>query len=230
MKSKKFIKIVQMIMKGGALAVWFAVFVVLVKPEVGEVVIPYLVNFSQAQARMNDGIDLDPIQAESVDDDGDPSSSLYSSVVSTGGDSISGTVATSDTRVVAMSRFLSNYHSPMAPYAEVFVASADNVGLDWRIVASISGVESGFGRITPYQSNNAWGWRGGPGGDFSDFEDWEEGIRHVTTRIAIGYGTDITPFSIESTYCPPCGQVPEHPWANGVTRYMAELEEYRKNL
>ncbi len=226
----KFINIVQNVIKVAALLVWFGIFVTFVRPEVGEKVIPYLVDFSQAQASEQQGINLDPIQVEGGSANMDSSSSLYTTNFGYGEGGIGGDLVTSDTRVIAMSRFLTDYSSPMAPYAEVFVESADEVGLDWRLVASISGVESGFGRITPYESNNAWGWRGGPGGDFSDFATWEEGIRHVTTRIAVGYGTDITPFSMESTYCPPCGQVETHPWANGVSRYMAELTEYRSNL
>jgi hypothetical protein len=226
----KFINVVKTSIKILALGIWFGIFVIFAKPEIGKRVIPILVDFSQARASANEGIDLEPIQTISPDSQDQLSSTMYSSRVGYGEGDISGNVAMNDTRVIAMSKFLNDYNSPMAPYAQVFVESADQVGLDWRIVASISGVESGFGRITPYQSNNGWGWRGGPGGDFSDFENWEEGIRHVTTRLAIGYGTDITPFSIESTYCPPCGATEGHPWANGVTRYMNELDQYRKNL
>jgi hypothetical protein len=218
------------IFKGLGLSIWFIFFVLFVRPKIGEKVMPYLIKFSHAQASSAQGIDLDPIRVADSEIQTDSSSSIYSSRFGYGDSNIYGDVETSDTRVIAMSRFLNNYNSPMAPYAKVFVESADEVGLDWRLVASISGVESGFGRITPYESKNAWGWRGGPGGDFSDFPTWEDGIRHVTSRIAIGYGTDITPHSMESIYCPPCGEVPSHPWANGVAGYMSELSEYRSNL
>ena len=58
---------------------------------------------------------------------------------------------TIDPRVMAMSKFLSDYHSPMAQYSSVFVTEADKYGLDWRLVASISGVESAFGNIVPVE-------------------------------------------------------------------------------
>jgi hypothetical protein len=118
----------------------------------------------------------------------------------------------------------------MAPYSELIVESADEVGLDWRLVVAISCVESACGRIIPYNSYNAWGWRGGPGGDYSIFESWNESIPYITTRIAVGYGTDIDIFDMEPTYCPPCGQNPQHAWANGVIGYMEELSNYRQNL
>jgi hypothetical protein len=136
-----------------------------------------------------------------------------------------------DPRVLAMYEFLGDYNSPMQPYAEVFIIEADKYGLDWRFVASISGVESAFGSLIPHEGKyNAWGWRGGPNGSFSAFDSFADSITHITNGLAIGYGTNLTPFDIESTYCPPCGRNPKHPWANGVTRYMNELAYYLNNL
>lgn len=139
-------------------------------------------------------------------------------------------LSTSDPRILAMERFLIDYHSPLYPYAKVFIDEADNTGLDWRLVASISGVESAFGNLIPYRSNNGWGWRGGPAGAYSNFSSWKEGISTVTQRLAVGYGTHLTPFEIEPTYCPPCGANPAHAWANGVTKFMQELQFYLENL
>jgi hypothetical protein len=139
---------------------------------------------------------------------------------------------TLDPRVLAMSKFLNDYHSPMAPYAEIFIIEADRYGLDWRLVASISGVESAFGNLLPKGSHNAWGWRGIKPNEagWSIFDNWEESIAHVTERLALGYGTDLSPFEIQDTYCPPCGETGLDLWAHGVTRYMNELEYYVDNL
>ncbi|WKZ31059.1 MAG: hypothetical protein QY318_04440 [Candidatus Dojkabacteria bacterium] len=140
---------------------------------------------------------------------------------------------TTDPRNIAMRQFLEDHSSPMYPYAEVFVEEADEHGLDWRLVASISGVESAFGNITPAGSNNAWGWRGGRingRSTWSRFATWSDGISVVTERLAKGYGTDLTPFQIEATYCPPCAQNPRHEWANGVNNYMVELNYYLEDL
>lgn len=213
-----------------SLCIWFTFFIIFVKPEIGRIIIPRVIDFSEAYAQSNRGIDLDPILVSSLDGNDDSSSSLYSTRFGSSGGGIYGDLVTSDTRVIALNRFLVDYHSPMAPYAELFVASADEVGLDWRLTPAIAGVESGFGRITPYNSANAWGWRGGPGGDFSRFETWDESIPYIITRIAIGYGTNMDIFVMEPIYCPPCGRTPGHPWANGVIGYMTELSEYRRNL
>lgn len=139
---------------------------------------------------------------------------------------------TVDPRVLAMNKFLTHYHSPMAGSARTFVEEADKHGLDWRLLAAISGVESAFGNIVPRGSNNAWGWRGVNGNEagWSMFESWDEAIRHITWRFSVGYGTTMTPFEIEPIYCPPCGANPEHAWANGVTRFMLQLQYYLDNL
>jgi hypothetical protein len=139
---------------------------------------------------------------------------------------------TLDPRVLAMNKFLTDYQSPMAKYAEVFITEADKYGLDWRLIASISGVESAFGNIMPRGSHNGWGWRGINRNDagWSIFGSWEEAISHITERMALGYGTDLTPFEIQNTYCPPCGESGLDLWAKGVTRFMNELEYYVNNL
>ena len=139
---------------------------------------------------------------------------------------------TIDPRVLAMNKFLQSYHSPMAASAETFVIEADKYGLDWRLLASISGVESAFGNITPKGSNYAWGWRGVNGNEdgWSMFTTWDDAIIHITERFSKGYGTDMNPFQIEPIYCPPCGASPAHAWANGVTRFMLELQYYLDNL
>ncbi len=143
-------------------------------------------------------------------------------------------VSYTDPRIVATKNFLLDYNSPMYPYADVFVNEADRYGLDWRLVVAISGVESAFGRITPRNSNNAWGWRGGRtetgARTWSSWSSWGEGIESVTRGLAVGYGTNLTPRQIEPAYCPPCAQEPTHPWSNGVSRYMRELDYYVERL
>lgn len=139
-------------------------------------------------------------------------------------------VVTTDKRIIAMRKFLIDYRSPLYPYADQFIVEADKYGLDWRLVASIAGVESAFGNLIPYGSNNAWGWKGDRTRPWSLFPTWGDGIHTVTSRLALGYGTELTPFEIEPTYCPPCGQNPAHAWANGVTNFMNELTRYTESL
>ena len=213
-----------------AVVVLFFAFSAMVRPQIGRYIIPSLVNLSQTFARSQEGVELDPIFLSDGMQAGLPVTGLYSTRHGYLGASMYGELVTSDTRVVAINRFLVDHGSPMAPYAETFVAAADDSGLDWRLIVSIAGVESAFGRLIPYNSYNAWGWRGGPGGDFSNFTSWIDGIQYVTSQVAEGYGRDIDVFTMEPIYCPPCGENPQHAWANGVTNYMQQLSSYRSNL
>lgn len=213
-----------------AVGVCFIFFASIVQPKILKYVVPRLVTASRGFQQSQRGIDLDPIYFSKGGSSISKVSGLYSTRHAYVGNGIYGDLVTSDSRVLAMNLFLSDYSSPMAPWAETFVLAADENNLDWRLVASISGVESAFGRLVPYMSYNAWGWKGGAGNQFSEFGSWAYGISYVTSRIASGYGTDAEPFSMEAIYCPPCGQVPTHDWANGVARYMEELDAYRKNL
>jgi len=155
---------------------------------------------------------------------------LYNSVSTTNQPSyitnLPSTIQTTDARTIAMFNFLIDYNSPMYPNAATFIEEADKYGLDWRLVASISGVESAFGRLIAPNSYNGWGWKGDPTQEWSHFKDWEDGITTVTERMALGYGINKTPYQIEPIYCPPCGANPAHAWANGVQGYMNALNLY----
>jgi hypothetical protein len=64
-----------------------------------------------------------------------------------------------DLRAVRLSRFLSKLHCPVAELAEDFVHAADDNQIDWRLLPSISVIESGGGKA--YRNNNIFGWNNG---------------------------------------------------------------------
>ncbi len=131
-----------------------------------------------------------------------------------------------DTRIIALRRFLQNHNSPLKDYTDVIVQAADKYNQDWRIIVAISGVESNFGKITKPNSYNAWGWRGGPNGDFSKFANWEQAIEYITKVFTQGYGQNPDPYSIYKTYCPPCSTA----WPDAVTKYMKQLSGIRQEI
>jgi len=61
-----------------------------------------------------------------------------------------------DPRLQKLKSFFQELDSPAMWRAEVFLAAADRHGLDWRLLPSISIVESGGGRA--YMNNNILGW------------------------------------------------------------------------
>ncbi len=64
-----------------------------------------------------------------------------------------------DPRSVRLKRFFSRLHCPVTYLADDFVHAADDNHLDWRLLPSISLVESGGGKA--YKNNNIFGWKNG---------------------------------------------------------------------
>ncbi len=153
------------------------------------------------------------------------SSTDYSYAASIQEYDIGSDVAVMDGRAAALKKYLRDVNSPLMPYAEMIVKEADGFGLDWRLVVAISGIESRFCRITPANTNNCWGWKGGPGGTWQIFETYEVGIKVLTARLSLGYGTKLTPYDIEPAYCPPCA-ASGHNWARAVVQHMNQMSSY----
>ncbi len=66
---------------------------------------------------------------------------------------------TTDLRVVRLQDFLSKLHCPVAPMSRDFIVAADENQLDWRLLPSISVIESGGGK--QFRNNNIFGWNQG---------------------------------------------------------------------
>lgn len=122
-----------------------------------------------------------------------------------------------DTRVEKLTEFLKAYGSPLAPYAQQFVDSADKYRLDWKLVPAITGVESTFGKQIPAGSYNAYGWANG----VYYFQSWEQSIELVSKTLKEKYaerGLD-TPAKMGPVYAPP-----SKTWAGKVVYFMNLIE------
>ncbi len=127
----------------------------------------------------------------------------------------------SDTRVIAVRNVLEKYNSVLAPEAENFVFYADKYGIDWRLLVSISGLESGYGAQYVQGSYNAYGW----GGGYIYFDSWEHGIDSISRALRKNYydrGAD-TVEKVGSIYA-------ENPqWAYRVRGFMSRIDnEYSR--
>ncbi|MCX7928240.1 MAG: hypothetical protein N2558_00955 [Patescibacteria group bacterium] len=127
-----------------------------------------------------------------------------------------------DTRVIKLRNFLTKHNSPLAPYAEIFVKSADKHNIDWRLVPAITGVESSFGKRIPPKSYNAYGWANGK----HKFESWESSIEHVTKTLREKYyekgATTIE--KIGRKYAPPSST-----WSKNVRFFMNQIDQEANN-
>src|SRR3989344_733927 len=89
-------------------------------------------------------------------------------------------------REEVLEKYLKKFNSPLAPYAWVFIQQADTYDLDWRLLVSISGVESTFAKHYPYNSHNAWGW-GIYGDNMIVFESWDDAITTISKELRERY-------------------------------------------
>ena len=122
-----------------------------------------------------------------------------------------------DYRVTKLKQFLSYYNSPLTDYADYFVYYADKYQVDWRLVPSISGVESTFGKQIPSNSYNAYGWANGK----YSFRSWAESIEVVNRTLREKYinkGADSI-YEISRIYAPP-----SQTWAFKVKYFMNKLD------
>src|SRR5258708_27715293 len=61
-----------------------------------------------------------------------------------------------DPRLLHLHKFFAQHNSPLEELAPEFLAAADRNDLDWRLLPSISLVESSGGKF--YRNNNVFGW------------------------------------------------------------------------
>jgi len=81
-------------------------------------------------------------------------------------------------RVAAIRNFFLRHRSPLAAKADVFHRVAERHKLDWRLLPSLSMVESSGGKHA--SRNNVFGWDSGR----ASFRNVEAGIEFVGDRLA----------------------------------------------
>jgi hypothetical protein len=132
-----------------------------------------------------------------------------------------------DQRVDILKKYLETHKSPMVANAKDFVEAADKYDLDWKLVASIAGVESTFGKHTPgseffgNESYNAWGW--GVYGDNSlGFPSWKDGIYTVSRGLREKYVNRglRTPLEMNRIYAS------SKTWGVRVDYFMSRIAEF----
>jgi hypothetical protein len=82
-----------------------------------------------------------------------------------------------DPRLLRIKQYFLERDCPAHVYAEDFVTAADQNNLDWRLLPSLSMIESTGGKAS--KNNNMFGWDNGDTG----FRSSREGIYRVASRL-----------------------------------------------
>lgn len=129
-----------------------------------------------------------------------------------------------DARIAVVRDFLQKYKSPLAPFADEIIASADKYGMDYRLIPAIAMQESTLCNKLPAKYSdtyNCWGF-GIYGKKVTKFDNYVDAIDTVTKTLANKYkaiGLE-TPEQIMSKYTPSSNGS----WANGVSIVMNRLD------
>jgi hypothetical protein len=83
-----------------------------------------------------------------------------------------------DPRLIALRNFFRRFECPAEHYASTFIEAADRYALDWRLLPSISYVESSGGKTA--RNNNIFGWDSGR----AQFSSLAAGIHAVGYRLS----------------------------------------------
>ncbi len=135
-----------------------------------------------------------------------------------------------DKRAQVLKDYLAKYNSPLENSAVDFIEAADKHQLDWKLVVSIAGTESTFGKFIPgghdplYSSYNGWGW--GVYGDNSlGFRSWKDAIFTISKGLKDDYVDKgyTEPFSMNRKYAA------SKTWGAHVNYFMNDLDKYAKN-
>ncbi|HUJ50435.1 MAG TPA: hypothetical protein VLW25_09550 [Bryobacteraceae bacterium] len=83
-----------------------------------------------------------------------------------------------DPRLLRLQQFFAARDCPLREMAADFLAAADVNALDWRLLPSISFIESSGGK--DYRNNNVFGWDT----PLQNFSSIREGIQYVAAQLA----------------------------------------------
>jgi Mannosyl-glycoprotein endo-beta-N-acetylglucosaminidase len=83
-----------------------------------------------------------------------------------------------DGRLVCLQKFFAQSNCPARQLADIFLQAADDNHLDWRLLPSLSYVETGGGKVA--YNNNLFGWASGR----AHFDSLAAGIHQVGFQLA----------------------------------------------
>lgn len=130
---------------------------------------------------------------------------------------------TRDIRVSALQRFLREIASPLHPYVEELVTTADTYGIDYALIPAISMQESGGCKTIPEDSFNCWGF-GIYGKKVTAFDSYPEAFEKVARTIKETYiKRGLTnPTLLENKWTPQS----TGSWSYSVNFFMSKIHQY----
>jgi hypothetical protein len=134
---------------------------------------------------------------------------------------VSAIVGASDARSQIIKQYMEFYSSPLSPYADLIVQTADKYSIDYRLIVAIAQQESNICKVIPPGGHNCWGW-GITGSGTLGFQSFEQGIDEVSKGLKTNYIDKgyTTTEQIMAKYTP----MSDGSWARGVNEFMTVMQ------
>ncbi len=131
-----------------------------------------------------------------------------------------GIIDQKDARVEIVKSFFNQYKSPLEPFAQSIIDSADRYNIDFRLLPAIAMQESNLCKKIKAGSNNCWGF-GIYGKTLTTFDNYPQAINQVSKTLAANYINKglKTPDQIMKKYTP----TNTGSWADSVNHFMGVL-------
>jgi hypothetical protein len=151
----------------------------------------------------------------------EPNHKIVFAAITTSESAFDDHIFSKDIRVETVRQFFQQYNSPLEPYAQNVIDSADKYNLDHRLIPAIAMQESNLCKKIIASSHNCWGF-GIYGKKVTKFENYPEAIETVTKTLATNYvaGGLSTPEEIMKKYTPSN----DGSWADSVNYFMNILQ------
>lgn len=131
-----------------------------------------------------------------------------------------------DIRIVALTKFLRDYDSPLVEVVDELIKQADLWGIDYALIPAIAMQESQGCKNIPSESHNCWGF-GIYGEKITKFTSYQQAIAQIAKTIKETYiKNDLTNVTLlEDRWAPQSrGQ-----WSSAVNYFIGKIREYERN-
>ena len=127
-----------------------------------------------------------------------------------------------DERIALLEAFFQKYNSPLERESANFVSVADRAGIPWKLLPSVSCVESSCGKHYPAGTFNIFGWASG-NHTFSSYSHAISLVAYKLTTLPYYRAWQAKKEDIgllSKIYCPPNAKN----WEAGVKKFMGEIK------
>lgn len=126
-----------------------------------------------------------------------------------------------DARPIILKNYLASYYSPLEPFSDDILSTADKYGLDYKLIIAIARNESNLCKNIPEGSFNCWGW-GIYSNKITKYESFLDSLEAFSKGIKEEYIDK--GFSNVGDIAYKFNPKSPEAWSKSISTYMGQLE------